>query len=69
MLVSLSIATDGLLEQGSKPALAIATRGLILFLEVSGGDASSWTGEDLILKDDQEVLELIIIITQSGVLD
>ena len=31
MLTSLNIATDGLLDGGSKPALAIATNGLIRY--------------------------------------
>jgi len=77
MLTSLNIATDGLLDRGSKPSLSIAARGLIrtaeAAIEVVKQGGSFFKGEALkyakIIKEDKEILDTIIQSFISGIFD
>jgi hypothetical protein len=95
MMDSLNMATDGLLDRGDKPALAIASRGLlrttIIIIvtpepEVKRGGTGGGPGaryssayekwelpkvsvSSRIIRDDNEVFEIIIIALESGLIE
>ena len=75
MLTSLNIATDGLLDRGNNPALAIATRGLLatIIIIVAAKSKYHLVGEDFdlqaALKEDKELMEILTIILQTGLFD
>ena len=69
-LVSIGIASDGLLDRGNYPALHIGSRGLIRIsadIETSGGGARiEFVG---VRRDDEEVFEIAAIAVKLGILE
>jgi len=75
MLTSLNIATDGLLDRGSKLTLSIATRGLIVILVAIGKSKGrkyqilyEATELEMALKDDNDFMEIITMIIEAELL-
>jgi len=75
MLLSITIATQGYIERGECPALCIATDGLLYCplakkaIFDAGGGVTGKVQEDLYrwrLRDDKEIIEIIMGIVLSG---
>lgn len=56
-IISVNIATDGIIEGNSQPTIALATRGLIHFGTPVQGEALKWLFVDLLVLNIEIGLE------------
>lgn len=83
MIDPLLVATDGYLSFSGSTTLSIATRGYLGAGEVIEEPAAEYHGggmrgdawdlekfeDDLLIREDEELLEIIIMVLTSGVID